>query len=67
MVNVFTSNITEGIDEIAPVKTFTVKTHHKFGLSDATKKLCQRETIAGLKWRMPHPMIGRSYTPSIRR
>ena len=49
MVNVFTSNITEGIDEIAPVKTFTVKTHHKFGLSDATKKIMSERDNCRIK------------------
>ena len=29
----------EALDEIAPMKSFTVRTQHKFGLSDRTKKL----------------------------
>ena len=35
----FTQNITESLDEVAPLKTFTVRSHHKFGISEETKKL----------------------------
>ena len=39
LVKKFTSNITESLDELAPIKTFIVRSHHKFGVSEETKKL----------------------------
>ena len=41
-VNLFSVNIEEALDEIAPMKEFTVKSHHKFGLSDTTKNLMEK-------------------------
>ena len=57
VVNVFTSNITEALDEIAPVKTFTVKTHHKFGLSDATKKIMSERDNCRTIYAVPLPVF----------
>ena len=42
MVKVFQENINEALDQIAPVKTFKVKSNHKFGLSDNTKELMRK-------------------------
>ena len=39
MVEIFTKNITDALDEITPFKTFTIRSHHKFGLSVVTKEL----------------------------
>ena len=44
MVQIFTQNITESLDEVAPLKTFTVRSHHKFGISEETTRPSQ---IAG--------------------
>ena len=38
---VFTKIITEALDETAPVKTFSVRSHYRFGISDETKELMQ--------------------------
>ena len=38
-VMLFNSAVQESLDEIAPVRTFKVRSHHKFGLSDQTKAL----------------------------
>ena len=40
-VQVFTKLITEALDEVAPVKTFSVRSHFRFGLSTETKELMQ--------------------------
>ena len=39
MVEIFTSNINTSLDNVAPVKSFTVKSHYRFGLSEASKEL----------------------------
>ena len=39
MVEIFNKNIEEALDEVAPVKTFIIRSQYKFGLSDDTKKL----------------------------
>ena len=39
MVEKFTTNITKSMDEVAPIKTFYVKSHHKFEVTDEIKKL----------------------------
>ena len=41
MVSIFTEKINEALDEVAPIKTFTIKSNYKFGLSENTKKLMQ--------------------------
>ena len=38
-VKIFTQYIEEALDEVAPIKSFTVKSNYKFGLSEKTKKL----------------------------
>ena len=35
----FTKNTNEALDEVAPFKTFKIKSQYKFGLSEETKKL----------------------------
>ena len=36
MVEIFTKNVNEALDYIAPYKTFTVRSQFKFGLTDET-------------------------------
>ena len=38
-VTEFTTLISEALDELAPVKSFTIKSNYKFGLSDKVKDL----------------------------
>ena len=38
----FTENINRALDSVAPVKTFTIRSNHKFGLSDSTKELMKK-------------------------
>ena len=42
MVDTFSNNMTEAIDEVAPFKTFTVKSNYKFGISPETKLLMKQ-------------------------
>jgi hypothetical protein len=42
MVNIFDKNIAEALNEVVPVKTFTVRSNHKFGLSESTKDLMKK-------------------------
>ena len=39
MVEIFSRNIEEALDEVAPIKTFTIRSQYKFGLTDSTKNL----------------------------
>ena len=41
-VVLYNKAIQESLDEIAPVRTFKVRSHHKFGLSDQTKALMKK-------------------------
>ena len=44
MVDTFTKYTNEALDEVAPFKTFKIKSQYKFGLSEDTKKLiCKRD------------------------
>ena len=44
MVEIFTRNTTDALDEVAPFKTFEIKSQNKFGLSEETKNLiCKRD------------------------
>ena len=46
MVDVYTKNNLEALDMCAPFKSFTIKSHYKFGLSEVTKDLmAKRENI----------------------
>ena len=48
MVEIFTQNVTEALDEITPMKTFKIKSHHKFGLSEVAKEIMrQRDKSRG--------------------
>ena len=42
MVDIFTENINLGLDEVAPYKTFTIKSNYKFGLSTETNLLMKQ-------------------------
>ena len=42
MVTVFNKNIEMALDEVAPVKTFTIRSNHRFGLTDSTKELMKK-------------------------
>ena len=42
MVSKFMDNITQALDPIAPIKTFTVRSNHRFGLSDSMKELIKK-------------------------
>ena len=54
MVEVFTKNINEALDEITPLKSFTIKSHHKFGLSDVTKELMKQRDLCRSKIKNAH-------------
>ena len=51
MVDIFTKNIDEALDEVAPIKSFKVKSNYKFGISLETKKLMRQRdnTIENIK------------------
>ena len=38
----FNKNIEDALDEIAPYKSFTIKSHYKFGISKSTKDLMKK-------------------------
>ena len=42
MVEKFTNLITEALDEVAPIESFTVKSRYKFGISEQTKLLMSK-------------------------
>jgi hypothetical protein len=42
MVEVFAANINRALDKVAPIKDFTIRSNHRFGLSDSTKKLMKQ-------------------------
>ena len=39
IVEVFQKNIEEALNDVAPVKTFIIRSNYRFGLSDETKKV----------------------------
>ena len=45
MVKVFSLNINEALDDIAPYRTFTIKSGYKFGISEKTKQLMKDRDI----------------------
>ena len=49
MVENFDNLMQEALDEVAPLKTFKIRSHHKFGLSEHTKKLMKKRDIARKK------------------
>ena len=51
MVEIFTNNINESLDEVAPLKSFIVKSNYRFGISPETKNLMKSrdETRAKIK------------------
>ena len=42
MVKIFDDNISAALNVVAPAKTFTIRSNHKFGLSDSTKDLMKK-------------------------
>ena len=42
MVDIFDKNAALALDEAAPMKSFTVRSNHRFGLSDSTKDLMKK-------------------------
>ena len=45
----YTKLVTEALDVCAPIKTFTIKSHYKFGLSDLTKDVVKKRDGVGLE------------------
>ena len=45
MVDIFTINTDKALDEIAPFKTFQIKSNYKFGISIETKELMHQRDI----------------------
>ena len=45
-VEIFNKMITMSLDEVAPYRTFTIRTNHKFGLSPETKELMKKREAA---------------------
>ena len=39
MVEVFNKNVQVALDKCAPVKTFKIRSNHRFGLTESTKDL----------------------------
>ena len=48
-VNIFTKLITESLDEVAPMKSFSIRTNHVFGLSEGTKEMMKKRDAARKK------------------
>ena len=42
MVTIFTNSLNRALDLVAPVKKFTIRSNHRFGLSDSTKQLMKK-------------------------
>ena len=42
MVSIFSDNINRALDQIAPVRTFTIRSNHRFGLSENTQELMKK-------------------------
>ena len=55
MVAIFTHKINETLDEVAPFKTFVVKSNYRFGISPETKNLMKNrdDTRAQIKSASP--------------
>ena len=51
MVDIFSQNIEEALDEIASIKTFTIRSQYRFGLSENIKRLMHERdcTIGKIK------------------
>ena len=45
MVEIFNKNIEDSLNELAPVKTFSIRSQYKFGLSGDIKKLMQDRNV----------------------
>ena len=60
MVDVFQKNIEEALNDIAPVKTFTIRSNYKFGLSDETKKVMHERDVTRGKIRNVNKCILKS-------
>ena len=42
MVDIFNANVLSALDEIAPIKTFKIRSNHRFGLSESTRELMKK-------------------------
>jgi hypothetical protein len=42
MVRIFNDNVKAALDSVAPVKTFAIRSNHRFGLSESTKDLMKK-------------------------
>ena len=42
MVKIFTENINRALDVVAPIKTFTIRSNHRFGISENTKEVMKK-------------------------
>ena len=45
MIHMYT---TEALDEVAPIKTFNIRSHYRFGLSDKTKEAMHERDFSKL-------------------
>ena len=54
MINNFNKLISDALDEVAPIKSFTIKSHYKFGLSGDTKEMMNVDIniVEKLKYRL---------------
>ena len=49
MVQLFTDNVTEALDEMCPIKTIKIRSNYKFGLSDNTRSLIKSRDVTRSK------------------
>ena len=61
MVEIFTDNVNNALDQVAPFKSFQVKSNYRFGISQETKELMKqrdstREKIK--KYMLPYASFG---------
>ena len=42
MKTAFNANIAKALDQVAPIKTFKIRSNHRFGLSDSTTELMRK-------------------------
>ena len=42
-VEIFTQLVTESLDEVAPMSSFSIRSNYVFGLSESTKELMKKK------------------------
>ena len=42
MVDIFNANVQAALDQVAPVKSFKIRSNHRFGLSESTRELMRK-------------------------